>query len=34
MNGAVRYMVETANRQKLVSNLSNWFKTNLHCFAT
>jgi hypothetical protein len=34
MNGAVRYMVETANRKKLVSNLSNWFKTNLHYFAT
>ena len=34
MNGAVRYMVETANRKKLVSKLSKWFKTNLHYFAT
>lgn len=34
MNGAVRYMVETANRKQLVSKLSNWFKSNLQYFAT
>lgn len=33
MNGYVRYMVETANRKKLVSILSKWFKTNLHYFS-
>ena len=33
MNGSVRYMVETANRKKLVSILSKWFKTNLHYFS-
>jgi len=33
MNGSVRYMVESANRKKLVSILSKWFKTNLHYFS-
>lgn len=32
MNGSVRYMVESANRKKLVSILSKWFKANLHYF--
>lgn len=33
MNGAIRYMVETGKRKQLVSNLSKWFKSNLHCFS-